>query len=189
MDVWRWVLWLPLAAPLAGQTWRYAAETVYYGEYLHWTGEQSARLLILTLAVTPLRRFFPGARFTAWLVARRRDLGLAAFFYAALHAVAYLVRQADVHAILAEAAEVGMLVGWAGLLLLAVLAVTSSDAAVRRLGGRWKGIHRWVYAGAVLTFVHWIATAFDPAAGYVHFGVALALLALRAWPGRAARRG
>ena len=188
MDVSRWLLWLVLAAPLAVQTWRYAAEPVYYGEYLHWTGEQSARLLILTLAVTPLRRFFPGARFTAWLVARRRDLGLATFLYAALHALAYLVRQADLSAILAEAAEIGMLVGWIAMLVFVALAATSNDAAVRRLGGRWKGLHRWIYAGALLTFLHWIATAFDPTAGYVHLGVVLVVLALRAWPLRAAGR-
>ena len=185
MDVSRWLLWLLLAAPAGVQTWRYAAETIYYGEYLHWTGEQSARLLIVTLAVTPLRGFFPRARWTAWLAARRRDLGLATFLYAALHAGAYLVRKADAQAILLEAAEVGMLVGWLALLAFLALAATSNDAAVRRLGGRWKALHRSVYAGALLTFVHWIATAFDPTAGYVHFGVLAVLLALRALPARA----
>lgn len=98
------------------------------------------------------------------------------------------MRQADLSAILAEAAEIGMLVGWIAMLVFVALAATSNDAAVRRLGGRWKGLHRWIYAGALLTFLHWIATAFDPTAGYVHLGVVLVVLALRAWPLRAARR-
>ncbi len=185
MNYSRWLLWLLLAGLAAVQTWRYVAEAIYYGEYLHWTGEQSARLLIVTLAATPLRRIFPGARWTAWLVARRRDLGLATFLYAALHAVAYLARSADVRDILAEAVEIGMAVGWVALLVFLALAATSNDASVRRLGRRWKGLHRWIYAGALLTFLHWVATAFDPTAGYVHLGVLLVVLALRGWPRRA----
>ena len=188
MNYSRWLLWLLLGGLAAAQTWRYLAEAIYYGEYLHWSGEQSARLLIVTLAVTPLRRIFPGARWTAWLVARRRDLGLATFLYAALHAVAYLARSADLGDILAEAVEIGMAVGWVALVLFLALAATSNDASVRRLGRRWKGLHRWIYAAALLTFLHWVATAFDPTAGYVHLGVLLVVLALRAWPRRAVGR-
>ena len=188
MAVSRWLLWLLLAAPAAVQTWRYVAEAIYYGEYLHWTGEQSARLLIVTLAATPLRRIFPGVRWTAWLVAHRRDLGLLTFLYAVLHALAYLIRKADAMAILREAAELGMAVGWLALLVFLALAATSNDASVRRLGRRWKGLHRWIYAGALLTFLHWVATAFDPTVGYVHLGILLVVLALRAWPRRAAGR-
>ena len=180
----RWLLWLLLAVPAVVQTWRYVAEAIYYGEYLHWTGEQSARLLIVTLAVTPLRRFLPRAGWTAWLVARRRDLGVATFLYAVLHAVAYLVRRADVREILADAVEIGMAVGWIALFVFLALAATSNDASVRRLGARWKGLHRWIYAAALLTFLHWIATAFDPTAGYVHLGALVVVLALRAWPAR-----
>ena len=63
----RWLLWLVLMLPLAWMTWRYAAESVFYGEYLHWTGVQSARLLLLTLAVTPLLRLLPRAAAIRWL--------------------------------------------------------------------------------------------------------------------------
>ncbi len=180
----RTLLWLALAGPLALQTWRYLAETIYYGEYLHWTGVQSARLLIVTLAVATVRRLFPRARFPGWLVTRRRDLGIATFLYAASHTLIHLVRQADAGAILAEALEFGMAVGWLAFLLLVLLAATSNDWAVRGLGRRWKALHRSVYATAVLVFLHWIATAFDPVPGYAHLGALLVLLALRAWPAR-----
>ena len=134
----RCLLWLVLAGPVAVQTVRYLTEAIYYGEYLHWTGVQATRLLILTLAVTPLRLLLPRTRWILWLVARRRDLGLATFLYAALHALAYLLRKADAGTILEEAMQAGMLVGWIGLLLLLALAATSNDYSVRALRGRWK---------------------------------------------------
>lgn len=184
----RCLLWLVLAGPVAVQTVRYLAEAIYYGEYLHWTGVQATRLLILTLAVTPLRLLLPRTRWISWLVARRRDLGLATFLYAALHALAYLLRKADAGTILEEAMQSGMLVGWIGLLVLLALAATSNDYSVRALRGRWKVLHRGIYAAALLTFAHWILTAFDPGSGYLHLAVAVALLAVRAWPLRGGRR-
>jgi len=71
----RSVVWAVLAVPAGAQTWRYLTEEIYYGEYLHWTGEQAARFLIVTLAVTPLRLAFPRARVVGWLMAHRRDFG------------------------------------------------------------------------------------------------------------------
>ena len=84
----RWAVWVVLALPLAWQTWLYRSETSYYGEYLHWTGVQSARLLLLTLAITPLLRFFPRQPVFRWLMRRRREFGLVTFVYAAAHTVA-----------------------------------------------------------------------------------------------------
>lgn len=178
----RWLLWLALSSPLVFQTWRYLAGTIFYGEYLHWTGEQSARLLIVTLAVTPLRRMLPDSRLVNWIVARRRDLGIATFLYAALHTLAYVVKKANVELILSDATEIGILVGWLSCAILLLLAATSNNYSVRKLRKYWKVLHRCVYAAALLTFLHWILTAFDPLAGYIHLGVLLVVLALRALP-------
>ena len=174
------LLWALLALPGAFMTYRYVQGTTFYGEYLHATGELGARLLILAMAVTPLRLLFPNAGLTRWLARRRRYLGVAAFGYALLHATAYLQRQ-SLTVITKEAAEFALATGWAALLVMSLLAATSSDAAVRLLGRRWKWLHRAVYAAAVLTFAHWILTAFDPLPGAAHLGVLAALEAIRVW--------
>ena len=174
------LLWALLALPGAFMTYRYVQGTTFYGEYLHATGELGARLLIVTMAVTPLRLVFSGAAWTRWLVRRRRNLGVAAFGYALLHATAYLQRQ-SLTVITKEAAELALATGWVALLVMLLLAATSNDAAVRLLGRRWKWLHRAVYAAAVLTFAHWILTAFDPLPGAAHLGVLAALEAIRVW--------
>jgi sulfoxide reductase heme-binding subunit YedZ len=183
----RWLLWLSLTLPLLVMTWRYVSATVYYGEYLHWTGEQSARLLLLTLAVSPFLRLLPRVRAVRWLMRRRRDLGLITFAYALAHTVAYLFRKADLATVAAEGLETGLLTGWIAFLVFVALAATSNDASVRALGRTWRRLHAAVYAAAVLTFLHWVLTAFDPTAGYVHFAVLAVLLLMRLFYRRRSR--
>ena len=181
----RWLLWLVLMLPLGWMTWQYVAETVYYGEYLHWTGVQSARLLLLTLAITPLLRLLPRAAAVRWLMRRRRDIGLVTFVYALAHTVAYLVRKSDLKLIASEGLGAGMLTGWIAFLVFIALAVTSNDVSVRAMGRKWRSLHKTVYVAAILTYLHWVLTAFDPTVGYVHGAVAVVLLLARL---RAARR-
>ena len=176
-----------LALPGAVMTYRYAAGGTFYGEYVHVTGDFAARLLIVALAVTPLRLAFPTSKWIARLARRRRQIGVAVFGYALLHAAAYLLRQ-PAATIAAQAAEIAMATGWLAFLGMATLAVTSNDASVRLLRRGWKMLHRAVYAVAVLTFAHWIMTAFDPVPGSIHLGVLAALEAARLWLSRAARR-
>lgn len=176
----RYVVWTLLALPAAYLSYRYWQGAVFYGEYLHATGTLAARLLIATMAVSPLRLMFPNSGWVRWLLARRRYLGVAAFGYSVLHAGAYLWQQ-PVSATLEDAVETGMWTGWLALALMLVLAVTSNRISVRVLRRGWKRLHRAVYAIAVLTFVHWILTAFDPVPGMIHAGVLLALEAFRLW--------
>ena len=165
--------------PLAVMSWRYGNQIVYYGEYLHWTGVQSARLLLLTLAITPLIRILPRTAAIRWLMKRRRDLGLVTFAYAAAHTVAYLVRKGDIQLIASEGLEAGLLTGWIAFLVFIALAVTSNDASVRAMGRKWRSLHKAVYVAAILTYLHWVLTAFDPTAGYLHGAVAVILLLAR----------
>ena len=171
----RYTLWLVLAAPWAVMTVRYVTGGLYYGEFIHATGEFSARLLIVTLAVTPLRLMFPKPGWTMWLLQNRRYLGVATFAYAVPHLVAYLWKLADVSKILEEGAEPGMWTGWIALIILLAPAITSNIYSTRKLGRRWKILHRFVYLAAILTFVHWVLVAFDPVSGLVHAGVLIAL--------------
>lgn len=175
----QWLVWAVLALPGLYFTYRYVQGATFYGEYLHATGELAARLLIVAMAITPLRLLFPNATWVRWLARRRRWIGVAAFGYSLLHAVAYLVRQAELARIAEDAAEAAMWTGWLALLVMLALAATSNDLSVRRLGRRWKWLHRTVYVAAVLTFAHWILAAFDPLAGAVHLGALAALEAIR----------
>ena len=183
-----WFLWLLLALPAAVTIVRYSTGATFYGEVVHSTGQLSAQLLILTMAVTPLRLMFGRRGWIRWLMQRRRYFGVASFGYAALHTVVYLIRTGAFEDILADAAEPGLLTGWIALAIFVPLAVTSNDASVRRLRRMWKRLHRWVYAAAVLTFAHWILTAFAPVPGLIHLAVLAALEAIRVWKTARSRR-
>lgn len=118
------------------------------------TGDWTLRFLCLALAVTPLRQ----ALSLPSLARLRRMLGLVAFFYGALHLLAYA--WLDMGFVVADLVhDIGkrpfILVGTAALLLMLPLAVTSFDRAIRALGARrWQALHRAVYAVAALALLH-----------------------------------
>lgn len=177
----RYLLWMILAIPFIflGNAWR--TNSMIYGELVHATGELSARLLIITMAITPIRLMFPKARWPNWLLLRRRYFGVAAFFYAMFHTVVYVDRKQSLELIIKEGMEFSMWTGWIALLLFIVLAITSNDASVRILKRTWKKLHRWVYPVALMTFVHWIFIAYDFIPGLLHFLVLLFLESFRLW--------
>ena len=119
----------------------------------HRTGQAALILLIVGLAITPLRRLTGGQ----WLVQYRRLIGLFAFFYATLHLLTYLVLDQN-FSLGRMAADVlkrpFILIGTLTWLILLALAVTSTQAAIRRLGKRWASLHRWVYVAALLGCWH-----------------------------------
>lgn len=124
---------------------------------LHPTGEFAARFMIIAMMVTPLMMLLKGWRGPRWLMKRRRYLGVAAFAYAAVHAVLYLIDEGMVAVSGAELAKTYIWTGWLAFLIFVPLAVTSTDGWVRRLGPKWKTLQRAVYGAAVLTLVHWAA--------------------------------
>ena len=122
-------------------------------ELIHGTGDWTVRLLLLSLLVTPLRRF---ARWPK-LVAVRRMVGVAAFAYALAHISLYVVDQT--YNLLHVASEIVLrfylTIGFAALLGLATLAATSTDAMIRRLGApAWNRLHQLVYLIAPLALLH-----------------------------------
>ncbi|QNP40612.1 protein-methionine-sulfoxide reductase heme-binding subunit MsrQ [Lysobacter solisilvae (ex Woo and Kim 2020)] len=122
-------------------------------EIEHRLGLWALRLLMLTLAITPLRQL----THQAVLIRFRRMLGLYAFFYATLHLTAYLVLDLRGYwtQIFEEIAKRPYItVGFTAWLLLVPLAVTSTTAAIRRLGRNWARLHRLVYAVGVLAVLH-----------------------------------
>jgi sulfoxide reductase heme-binding subunit YedZ len=120
------------------------------------TGLATLRLLVITLAITPLRRLWPRLN---WLIKFRRLLGLFAFFYATLHLATYVALYAgfDVNTMAADIAKRRFItVGVAAWLLLLPLAATSTNWAIRKLGGaRWRNLHKLVYAAAVCGVIHY----------------------------------
>ncbi|MDA7423935.1 protein-methionine-sulfoxide reductase heme-binding subunit MsrQ [Thalassococcus lentus] len=131
------------------------AKTIH--ELLHPSGEFAARFMIITMMITPLTMLLKGWRGPRWLMKRRRYLGVAAFGYAALHTVLYLIDEGAVAFTGGELSKLYIWTGWIAFLIFVPLAVTSTDGWVRKLGPAWKSLQRWVYAAAVLTLVHWAA--------------------------------
>jgi methionine sulfoxide reductase heme-binding subunit len=177
----RYFLWLLLAVPAILILIGYWRDTLVYGELVHISGEMGGRLLIVTMAATPLALMFPGARLPRWLLRHRRHLGVASFAYVLLHAVVYLQKKADLTLILKEAKDVGMWTGWIAFVLMLLLALTSNDFSLRLLKRAWKSLHRWVYVAAILGYLHWVLLAFEPAGATVHFGLLALLEGYRIW--------
>ncbi len=126
-------------------------------DLLHPTGEFAARFMIIAMMITPLMMLFKGWRGPRWLMKRRRYIGVAAFGYAALHTVLYLLVEGSVAFTIGEVSNLYIWTGWLAFLIFVPLAVTSTDGWVKALGPRWKALQRFVYASAVLTLLHWAA--------------------------------
>ncbi|MEH6835750.1 MULTISPECIES: sulfite oxidase heme-binding subunit YedZ [Falsihalocynthiibacter] len=125
---------------------------------LYPSGEFAARFMIVSMMITPLMMLFKGWRGPRWLMKRRRYIGVAAFLYAALHTVLYLIDEGAIALTVREISKFYIWTGWLAFLIFVPLAVTSSDAWVRRLGKKWKPLQRFAYGAAVLTLLHWVAT-------------------------------
>lgn len=121
-------------------------------EAIHETGEWTIRLLLISLAITPLRRVLQWPR----LIVVRRMVGVSALAYVLAHLTLYAL---DNHFDLAFVASeivlrIYLTIGFVALLGLAVLGATSTDSALRKLGKRWQPLHRIVYGIAVLGILH-----------------------------------
>jgi sulfoxide reductase heme-binding subunit YedZ len=120
------------------------------------TGYNTLLLLIISLAISPVRKLVPRL---GWLIKFRRLLGLFAFFYGTIHMLTYVALYAgfDVRTMLDDIAKRKFItVGVAAWLLLVPLAATSTNWAIRKLGGKnWNRLHTLVYVAAVCGIVHY----------------------------------
>ena len=119
------------------------------------TGTWTLVFLVVTLSITPIRKLTR----QYWLIQFRRMFGLFAFFYACLHFTTYiwLDQFFDWHSITKDIAKRPFItVGFTAFVLLIPLALTSTQASIRRLGKRWQAIHRLIYLTAVLGVVHYV---------------------------------
>ncbi|AUQ67873.1 protein-methionine-sulfoxide reductase heme-binding subunit MsrQ [Phaeobacter inhibens] len=150
----------------------------------HEYGELALQLLVATLAITPLRRLL-GLN----LMRFRRAIGLLCFFYVSCHLLVWLLLDVQLLGqILADILKRPYItIGMAGFVLMLPLALTSNGISVRRLGARWRFLHRLTYPAAFLGALHYVMLAkgfqLEP---LIYMGAVLLLLALRlpsvAWP-------
>jgi sulfoxide reductase heme-binding subunit YedZ len=144
-------------------------------------GEWGLRLLIITLAVTPLRDWFNAP----WLVQLRRMLGVFAFTYVLLHFLTWLILDQGLYwqGILPDIAKRPFItIGFAALLLLIPLAVTSTNGMMRRLGKRWKTLHRLIYVIVPLGVWHyWWQVKADIREPLIYAAIVGVLLGWRVW--------
>jgi predicted Zn-dependent peptidase/DMSO/TMAO reductase YedYZ heme-binding membrane subunit len=178
-------VWLVCLAPLAMLLYRFGSDDLTANPISYVTnelGDTALRLLLASLALTPLRLVFG----IAWQMTLRRLLGLFAFFYVCLHLGVWLVldhffdwAQLGADILKRPYITVGML-AWT---LLVPLAATSTTAMIKRLGGAtWRRLHRLAYVAAVLGCLHFIWLAkkvrVDP---WVYAAVLALLLGVRLW--------
>lgn len=178
-------LWLLLALPALGML--NSALTSDNARIIHIlvhpSGETSARLLIITMMATPLAMLLKGWRGPIWLKKNRRYFGVAAFGYAALHTVFYMIDKSTLERMISELPRLYIWTGWFAFAVFIPLAVTSMDYFVRVMGPNWKTLQRTTYVAAVLTLVHWAAlhnwNGVGPA--LVHFAPLILLETYRVW--------
>ncbi|AXK71679.1 sulfoxide reductase heme-binding subunit YedZ [Lysobacter sp. TY2-98] len=173
-----WLAW-QIRNELVLGTGRLGADPVAAIE--HFLGLWALRLLMITLAVTPLRQLTG----KAVLLRFRRMLGLYTFFYATVHFAAWMVLDLRM-----DASQIGaaiakkpfVTVGFAAWLLLVPLAATSFQRAMRALGRRWGQLHRAIYVIAVLAVLHfWWLVKSDIREPLLYATIAALLLGWRVW--------
>lgn len=146
----------------------------------HALGKVGLQVLIAVLLVTPLRRFTK-LNFLSW----RRALGVIAFFYILLHFLVWMVL--DVQILSQVWADIVkrpyIIVGMISLLILLPLAVTSNNLSIRKLGPRWRKLHKATYLAVALGGVHYIMQTkgfeYEP---YIYLAVVIGLIAIRKLP-------
>ena len=171
-------------APLARLIWlgAHAGLTPNPVEFVtHRTGDWTLNLLLATLCLTPLARL-TGAGF--WTKARRA-VGLSAFLYASLHFLTWLWldKEFSLAEMLKDVVKRRFITaGFSALLLMTPLALTSTDAWMRRLGKRWGQLHRLIYPCAALGVIHYIwLVKRDLRWPLTYLAALAALLGWRAW--------
>ena len=157
----RWtkaVVFLACLAPFLWLAWRFWNQdlTVNPLEYItHFTGDWTLRLIVATLAITPLRKLLR----LPDLIRFRRMIGLFAFFYGCLHFLTYLWfdKLFDFQEIVKDVSKRPFITaGFVALVLMAPLALTSTAGWIRRLGGRrWQMLHKLVYLSGLAAVVHY----------------------------------
>jgi sulfoxide reductase heme-binding subunit YedZ len=195
----RWVWPVVLVASLAPAAWGVYAflsdwkrGTVLLGaepvkELEHYLGNWALRFLVVTLAITPLRRTSKWN----WVQKYRRRFGLIAFTYATLHLLTYALIdvQVDWSIMIEDVTKRWYItIGMTAYLLMLALALTSTAGFIKRLGKKWVKLHQLVYIIAPLGTIHfWMSVKSDIREPLTYALIFAALLGYRAWHSQRSR--
>ncbi len=190
---WRWAVWIAILTPglaviagllsdfLLNSRWL-GSNPVKEGELI--LGQLTIKYLVAMLAVTPLRRLLGWN----WLARDRRTFGLTAFFYGLSHFLWFALLDIQLDgAELADALtkRTYIVVGFAALLVMLPLALTSTKASIARWKKKWTVLHRWVYLVPILGVVHWwMSVKADIGEPILYSAVFAVLLGWRVWHAR-----
>ncbi|MFP8966590.1 sulfite oxidase heme-binding subunit YedZ [Pokkaliibacter sp. CJK22405] len=169
-----WLVWCTLTNQLGADP----AKTIVWE-----TGRWALRILLVTLAVSPLRRYAGWG----WLMPHRRMIGLFALFYGVLHLLAYIffILGGNLSQLGEELVRRPYItVGAPALLILIALGVTSTRGMMKRLGKNWQRLHNLVYLALILAWIHllWqVRSSYFEAALYGTIGAALLLVRVVEW--------
>ncbi|HTL30079.1 MAG TPA: protein-methionine-sulfoxide reductase heme-binding subunit MsrQ [Tepidisphaeraceae bacterium] len=177
------LVWILCLAPIA--IWVYQGFHTQLGanpvdRIQNKTGLVVIRLLMLTLAITPLRRLTGWN----WTIKFRRLLGLFTFFYAFIHLMVYTVadNQLDIAAIVKDVGKRPfILLGMLGFLAMVPLAITSTAGWIRRMGGKnWNRLHKLIYFTGVMGVIHfWLRVKKDHSEPALYVSILVVLLGMR----------
>ena len=180
-------VFLACLIPLAHLVWqglrnRLGANPVEF--ITHSTGTWALAILLISLTITPLRKI----KKLNWLISLRRMIGLYSFFYACLHFLTYIIFDLNFNfsSVAKDIAKRPFItIGFAALVLLVPLAITSNKFSIRKLTGkRWNQLHRLVYPAAILGIVHFYWLVKSDVRQPVIYAVILILLFGVRWIGR-----
>ena len=177
---------IPIAHLAYSAIWNIDALGANPAEYItRSVGDWTLRFLLLTLAVTPMRKLLGWP----WLARLRRMLGLYTFFYAVIHFCCYIAfdHVFEMAEIVKDVLDRPFItLGFIALLLLVPLAVTSTNRMVKRLGAhRWIALHRLVYVIALLGVTHfWMMVKRDITEPAIYAVILALLLGYRLWDAR-----
>jgi methionine sulfoxide reductase heme-binding subunit len=175
------VIFLACLVPLGRLAWRgfHASLGANPIETItHSTGDWTLTFLLITLAVTPLRKLTG----QYWLINVRRMFGLYAFFYGCLHLMTYvwLDKFFDVQEMIHDIGKRRFItVGMTAFTLMIPLALTSTKWSIRKLGGkRWRALHRLIYFSAAAGVIHYIWLVKADLKKPLEYGAVLSVLLL-----------
>lgn len=113
-------------------------------------------LLLLAVSITPLKTFFPQSNFFKKLGWHRREFGVSCFFHSLIHVICFVIKRGSIQAVLPYFLHpVFISVLWIAFPIFLVMAITSNDYSVKKLGlQKWKGIHKYVYLAQIAVLFH-----------------------------------
>ena len=123
---------IPFIIELFNQPWTHRQ----YNHFLRDTGEWSARLLIITLLISPLRILFKKSGFLCWMNRQKRVFGIFTFVYSSIHLAGYFVENSSAGTVIADLTEPMVLFGWIAFIIFIPLAMTSNNMSIRLMKGR-----------------------------------------------------